>query len=72
MSDRWHVVVDPMCKYPSPEKAIWTLSCDPNIPGWNTDGGYEGYGLAKDIADFLAESANARVLDTSAAKSENV
>lgn len=37
---------------------VWTLSRDPNVCGWNTDGGYDGYGLTKSDAQFLCDAAN--------------
>jgi hypothetical protein len=43
------------------EMEIWTLSRNPNYAGWNTDGGYSGYGLTKADADFLATAANEKI-----------
>lgn len=43
------------------EGQIWTVSSDPNEPGWNTDGGYSGYGLTKQRAQFLCDAANEKL-----------
>jgi hypothetical protein len=37
---------------------VWTVSRDPEAPGWETDGGAEGYGLTRADAEFLAATAN--------------
>jgi hypothetical protein len=37
---------------------VWTVSLQPDAPGWNTDGGTSGYGMSEGYARFLAESAN--------------
>jgi hypothetical protein len=37
---------------------VWTLSLDPETPGWNTDSAYNGYGLTYDLAKELADAAN--------------
>jgi hypothetical protein len=36
----------------------WTLSTDPETPGWNHDGGYPGYGLSAANAAFVALAVN--------------
>ena len=36
----------------------WTVSRSHQEVGWNTDGGYEGYGLTREDAQFLADAAN--------------
>jgi hypothetical protein len=33
----------------------WTLSPDPNVPGWSTDAGCGGYGLPREVAEALAQ-----------------
>ena len=56
---KWFVTVD---KYSShidePEARVWTVSKDPNNDGWETDGGYPGYGLPKKDAEELANAGN--------------
>jgi hypothetical protein len=37
---------------------IWTVSRDPDATGWETDCGYDGYGLTWDEATELASAAN--------------
>lgn len=37
----------------------WTVSRHPGVPGWNHDGGYPGYGLARHDAEFFAEARTA-------------
>ena len=57
---RWHVVRDPMCSYDidDDEARVWTVSLTPGEPGWDTDGGYSGYGLKYSAARELADAAN--------------
>lgn len=40
-----------------PDEQTWTISRG-DRPGWCTDGGYDGYGLTKAEAEFLATAAN--------------
>lgn len=55
----WYVVCHRLAEDPQPDDEIWTLSRDPDQPGWNTDCGFPGYGLTKADAQELAEAANA-------------
>ena len=59
----WYVVCDESVADESPDDddEIWTVSKDPNKTGWNTDSGYEGYGLKKADAEFLAAAANEKI-----------
>lgn len=56
--DCWHVVCHPDCSEPHPLARVWTLTLDKNIPGWDTNGGYHGYGLTHSQAQELADAAN--------------
>jgi hypothetical protein len=57
--DKWYVTIDKHCNYPDdPDAAVWTVSRDPNETGWETDSGYNGYGLLKTDAEKLADAAN--------------
>lgn len=58
--ETWYVVRDPMCSYDidDEEAHVWTLSRTPGEPGWETDGGYSGYGLKYSDARELADGAN--------------
>ena len=42
-----------------PAERVWTLSENPDKTGWETDGGYDGYGLTKEKATTLADAAAA-------------
>ena len=57
MADRWYVVASNHSNL-DPDRQIWTVSRNPNLPGWETDMGCDGYGLTKAEADFLAQAAN--------------
>lgn len=37
---------------------IYTLSPVTDQTGWETDGGYEGYGLPKELAEIYAKAIN--------------
>lgn len=50
--------------YPPEKERVWTVSRDPEKPGWNTDGGYEGYGLTRKEAEYLCNAANLYHLQT--------
>jgi hypothetical protein len=53
----WYVVAyEPSA---DPEDSVWTLSESLDKEGWETDCGYDGYGLTKDVAEKLAAAANA-------------
>ena len=58
MADRWYVAA-----YPRPDitkqDRVWTVSRNPDEPGWITDGSYDGYGLTWADATELMEAANA-------------
>jgi len=57
MTSRWHVVAyDP--EEARPEEAVWTVSLNAGMPGWETDCGYPGYGLTYAQAKELADAAN--------------
>lgn len=56
----WYVVRDEWCSYDidDDEAKVWTLSRSPDETGWETDGGYSGYGLSYGDAQELASAAN--------------
>ena len=54
----WYVVVNEHCCDPQPHERVWTVSRDPDETGWETDCGYNGYGLTKADAEELANAAN--------------
>ncbi|MFA4974140.1 MAG: hypothetical protein WC683_16140 [bacterium] len=41
-----------------PDGMRWTISDDPKRDGWNTDCGYNGYGLTKQRAEDIATILN--------------
>ncbi len=43
---------------PHKREAIWTLSRNPDVPGWETDAAYAGHGLTPRQAKELADAAN--------------
>lgn len=40
--------------------AAWTLSFNPGETGWETDSGFDGYGLKKNLAEAIAQAWNER------------
>ena len=64
---RWHVTkfmygdkgLDEGCR----RERIWTVSRDPDRPGWETDCACDGYGLTYREAKELADAANAVYLE---------
>lgn len=61
----WHVVRDvhPLekaddAKYDDSED-VWTISPDPDRTGWQNDCNQPGYGLPKDVAEWIANTLNA-------------
>jgi hypothetical protein len=59
---RWYVVRDPDCSsdLDDEEACVWTLSRSPDETGWETDSGYDGYGLTYAEARELADGVNQR------------
>tara|TARA_R110000822_G_scaffold117943_3_gene250495 strand:- start:655 stop:945 length:291 start_codon:yes stop_codon:yes gene_type:complete len=55
---KWYVTVDKYCSYPDENSAVWTLSRDPDVTGWETDSGFSGYGMLKADAEELANAAD--------------
>jgi len=53
----WYVVAEEPDA--NPEDAVWTLSERPDREGWNTDSGFNGYGLTFAKSKHLADAANA-------------
>jgi hypothetical protein len=41
------------------DRNVWTLSFNENELGWETDCGYPGYGLTKEVAQQIADVWNA-------------
>ena len=56
----WYVVRDRWCSsdIDDEEAAVWTLSRSLDETGWETDGGFSGYGLKYADARELADGAN--------------
>lgn len=52
----WYVVGDAFAD--DKNEAYWTLSQNPNKPGWETDSAQPGYGLTYAQAKTLADAAN--------------
>jgi hypothetical protein len=59
---KWYAVCDEGCSYSKgserDEAEIWTVSADPEAPGWSTDSGSPGYGLTRADAEFIVAAAN--------------
>lgn len=63
LKDRWYAT-NCGCKGPEElaedeadgEDTYWTLSKNPNDPGWENDGDYRGYGLPRKIAEAFASA----------------
>jgi hypothetical protein len=56
--NKWYIKQD---RYYSPERALqhsFTITLDPEAPGWNTDFGYEVYGLPKELAQWICDILN--------------
>ena len=54
----WHIKQD---RYFSPENEqlhSYTITNDLNFCGWNTDSGYDGYGLPKELAQWICDILN--------------
>lgn len=52
----WEVISASSCA--DAEDRVWTLTRRSGVFGWNTDGGYDGYGLTLATAEWLARVAN--------------
>jgi hypothetical protein len=59
LPDKLYVVAEKKAGFTdNPKSRIWTLSPLPEIPGWETDGGYPDYGLRKERAIEIARRYN--------------
>ncbi len=54
----WYVIAEYRHLPVKDDDTVWTVSEDQTKPGWETDGGYTGYGLTKAKAQHLATAAN--------------
>jgi len=54
-----------VCEYKPIEEAgernAWTVSPDPETDGWETDCGYYGYGLPREVAERIVALWNAAI-----------
>lgn len=71
--EKWHVVCEKTVadfdgEREYHEAKIWTLSRWHDQPGWQTDGGYEGYGLARADAVSLADAFNTAIVREAVAR----
>jgi hypothetical protein len=61
---KWFAVRDSRPKETDEEKSyydkrsVWTISIDEHFPGWETDSSTDGYGLPKDVAEFICNMLN--------------
>lgn len=39
-------------------EGTWTITTNSRYAGWNTDGGYPGYGLPKELAQWICDRLN--------------
>lgn len=53
MPNRWYAI--------QVDGGSWTISPDPERPGWQTDGGLDGYGLPEAIAKGVCAVLNAAI-----------
>lgn len=65
MQHRWNLtppktlhVVAEVIRPDNKEDNIYTVSPNPNEPGWNTDSSYPGYGLPKFVAEEIVRRWN--------------
>ena len=52
--DKWHIHTE----FEIEGRHNYTITTNPEFSGWNTDSGYEGYGLPKEVASFIVEVLN--------------
>lgn len=53
-SDKWFIHTE----FEMEGRHNYTITTNPNIAGWNTDSGYEGYGLPKELAELIVYVLN--------------
>ena len=51
---KWYIVGDEDAR---DKEDVWTISVDPEHAGWET-GGSEGYGLPKEVAEWIVDVLN--------------
>lgn len=52
---KWNIYIDREQEY---EGDRYSITLNKEYPGWNTDSGYEGYGLPKELAQWICDTLN--------------
>lgn len=55
---KWYVKQERFFSNEDQKIHSWTITTDPEIEGWKTDSGYEGYGLPKELAEWIVDILN--------------
>lgn len=58
MKHRWTIKQDREISEQNDEIHSWTITNNPDKNGWNTDGGFDGYGLPKELAQWICNILN--------------
>lgn len=58
MKSRWYIKQDRFKSTESDEIDSFTITTNPEFSGWRTDSGYEGYGLPKELAQWICDILN--------------
>ena len=55
---KWQVHLDRDEREQYKTEPRYSISTDPEYGGWRTDSGYEGYGLPKELAQWMCDVLN--------------
>lgn len=44
-----------------PDECVYSITLDENSPGWETDSAYPGYGLPKELAEWICSTLNEKI-----------
>lgn len=60
---KWFIKQDRFFSKEGQELQSWTITTNPEFSGWNTDSGYDGYGLPKELAEWICNHLNTAVFE---------
>jgi len=56
--EKWVIHLDGNQDVNEKDKSCWSITTNPDYPGWNTDSAYYGYGLPKELAQWICDQLN--------------
>ena len=54
----WYIKQDRYSNKKNDELDSWTITTNPDYCGWKTEAGFQGYGLPKELAQWICDKLN--------------